>query len=109
MSTQKIVRIGFSYEGSYAQFEPMLPQLVAQLRQVPGLAWKIWSYDDTTRRGAGIYLFADEATARAYLAMIVPQMQQLARDIDAQVLDYHVEATAGTRGPVGDRYTLQAA
>lgn len=104
MSTQKIVRIGFRYDGSYQQFEAIIPAMVAQLREVPGLLWKIWTHDDDARRGAGLYLFADEASARAYLAWILPQMEQMVRELDPEVLDFHAAATEGTFGPVGPRY-----
>lgn len=101
--TQKIVRISFRYEGSYSRFEPYLDQYVAELQEVPGLLWKIWTYDDARSCGAGIYLFDSEGEARAYLAMMVPRMQQMALDVEGEVLDFHVRATRGTRGPVGDR------
>lgn len=100
---QKIVRIGFRYRGSYSQFEPVLPAFVEKLRAVPGLVWKIWTYDEESGRGAGIYLFEDEASARAYLGEMVPTMATMVEELDPQVLDFHVAATVGTRGPVGER------
>ncbi len=101
--SQKIVRIGFRYRGSYAQFEPVLPAFVERLRGVPGLVWKIWTYDEGSGRGAGLYLFENEAAARAYLAEMLPAMATMVEELDPQVLDFHLAATVGTRGPVGDR------
>lgn len=104
MSQQKIVRISFRYRGSYAQFEPHLDGFVAQLQGVSGLLWKIWTYDESRACGAGLYLFASEQDARAYLAFMLPQMRQMCLDVEGEVLDFHERATEGTRGPVGARW-----
>ena len=97
---RKIVQISFRYSGRYADFEPVLPGFVQALRSVPGLAWKIWTYDDAAGWGSGLYLFSNEADARAYLATMLPQMRELASDLDARVLDIHVASTLGTHGPI---------
>ncbi len=96
----RIVRISFAYDGTYAQFEPILPAFAEKARSVQGLVWKIWTYDDEARRGAGLYLFAGEAEARAYLDWVVPQMESLAKDVSAEVLRVHEGATRATRGPI---------
>lgn len=106
--SQKIVRISFRYQGSYAQFEPYLDEYVARLREVPGLVWKIWTYDDARACGAGIYLFEGEAEARAYLDVMVPEMKKMALDVQGEILDFHARATEGTRGPVGERWSAAA-
>ncbi|NJL87813.1 MAG: YdhR family protein [Leptolyngbyaceae cyanobacterium SM1_1_3] len=35
--------------------------------EVPGLVWKIWTYDPASLEAGGVYLFTDEASAQAYL------------------------------------------
>ena len=40
-----------------------------QFLAVPGLQWKIWLDGEEDRRAGGIYLFADAASADAYLQM----------------------------------------
>ena len=35
-----------------------------ELRDYPGLIWKIWSIEENGRHGSGTYLFADEASAK---------------------------------------------
>jgi hypothetical protein len=96
----RIVRISFAYDGSYDQFEPILPAFAEKARSVPGLVWKIWTYDDDAHRGAGLYLFSGESEARAYLEWIVPQMRTLAKDVSAELLRVHEGATRATRGPI---------
>ena len=43
--------------------------LAESIAQEPGLIWKIWTENPLTREAGGIYLFADRASAEAYLAM----------------------------------------
>lgn len=38
------------------------------IAQVPGLHWKLFTLDEQGSAGAGIYLFADRASAEAYVA-----------------------------------------
>lgn len=100
MSVPKILQIRFTYDGSYSQFEPILPSFCDRLATVPGLEWKIWAYNEATHEGAGLYLFADEASARSYADGMVAEMAALVTNPTAHLYDFHEAATAATRGPV---------
>lgn len=78
--------------------------LAAQhISKVPGLIWKIWGFDDAIGQAAGLYLFADEATARAWGEG--PMRESLSAspgvaDIRATYFDVDETLSAMTRGPL---------
>lgn len=100
LSTQRVLQIRFRYDGSYAQFEPVIRDYARQIEHVPGLVWKLWCADEGHGEGCGIYLFRDETSAREYAAWMVPVMAEMARDVEAHVYAYHEAASAITRAPV---------
>lgn len=72
----------------YIQFDnPQRSTAIAQkaaqerahsIAKIPGLVWKIWTYDPSSDRVGGIYLFQDLASANAYLSgSIVASMKAL--------------------------------
>ncbi|TKB48692.1 monooxygenase [Ferrimonas sediminicola] len=63
-----LLQVDFPYQG------PMGKEMVSQMRALaesineePGMVWKIWTQNEQTAEAGGIYLFEDEASARAYL------------------------------------------
>jgi len=74
-----------------------------QIAAWPGLIWKIWIADPVQARYGGIYLFADEASATAYLnGPVVESMKALpgATEFAAHRFEINKELTAITRGPL---------
>lgn len=78
------------------------------IREVPGLVWKIWGYDDDARRAAGLYLFEDEASARTWgegpMRSSLGAMPGVS-DITATYFDVDAALSAVTRGPIASRNT----
>lgn len=73
------------------------------ISEVPGLIWKIWGSDDERGQAAGLYLFADETSARAWGEG--PMRTSLAAmpgvsDIRASYFDVDEALSARTRGPL---------
>ena len=71
---------------------------------LPGLEWKIWLDDPTdAQRSGGIYLFADRASAEAYLkGPIVAGMRAntAMRELDIRVFDVRRNVSEATRAPL---------
>ena len=44
-----------------------MAELAESIAEEPGLIWKIWTENAQDSTAGGIYLFSDEASARAYL------------------------------------------
>jgi hypothetical protein len=73
--------------------------------EVKGLLWKIWLMNEAEKSAGGIYLFKDEASAKAYVngpiiagAKTCPLCS--AYDAEIKVWDILLEHTKITRGPV---------
>ncbi|WP_204138182.1 YdhR family protein [Halomicronema sp. CCY15110] len=74
-----------------------------QIAVWPGLVWKVWIANPSEAIYGGIYLFADEASATAYLqGPVVAAMRSLAgvTDFSAQLFEVNKSLSAVTRGPL---------
>ena len=69
----------------------------------PGLIWKIWIAEPTQLLFGGIYLFENEASAKAYLEGPIGKSIRAIPDIsdfDAQLFEIEEKLSAVTRGPL---------
>lgn len=65
-----ILQVDFPYPGPFgANMAAAMHELAQSICNEPGFLWKIWTENETEHSAGGIYLFADEASAKAYLAM----------------------------------------
>ncbi len=75
--------------------------LARSIAEEPGLLWKIWTENEATQEAGGIYLFSDEASARAYLAMHAERLKGFGIDpVNAKFFDVNIPLTRLDRGPV---------
>lgn len=98
-----LLQIDFPTDGPFgAEMSEAYGDLAVSISQEPGLLWKIWTETPTDRRAGGIYLFSDEASARAYCDMHTKRLAGFGvTDIRALFFDVNEALTAITRGPVG--------
>jgi len=100
----KILQITFrNAHGSSEAAQKAAQQRAQQIAEWPGLLWKIWIADPAQSLYGGIYCFADEASATAYLnGPVVDSMQAVpgVSDFQAQLFDINPALTAIDRGPV---------
>ena len=65
-----LLQVDFPYQGPWGdEMTAALRGLAESIADEPGLIWKIWTESPATGEAGGIYLFADRASAEAYLAM----------------------------------------
>ena len=65
-----LLQVDFPFPGPWGPaMTEALRGLAASIADEPGLIWKIWTENPATAEAGGIYLFADRASADAYLAM----------------------------------------
>lgn len=65
-----LLQVDFPFTGPWGEeMAAGMKDLAASIAQEPGLLWKIWTENRETGEAGGIYLFADRASAEAYLAM----------------------------------------
>ena len=73
------------------------------IAKIPGLVWKVWTYDPSSDRVGGIYLFQDLASANAYLSgSIVASMKALpgVSNFQSTVLAVNSELSQVTHAPL---------
>ena len=65
-----VVHFAFTSTGPWGEeMSQELEGLAQDIAATPGLIWKIWTENHAERRAGGIYLFKDQASADAYVAM----------------------------------------
>jgi hypothetical protein len=75
--------------------------LARLIADTPGLRWKVWTENEATGESGGIYLFDDEASARAYLDEHTRRLEGFGiTGIRARIFDVNEPLTAITRGPL---------
>lgn len=98
---KKLLQIDFPYSGPFGeQMTKALTEIAESINQEPGLIWKIWTENAEQQTGGGIYLFEDEDTAKAYLAMHSARLQQMGiQDIRGRIFDINPELSRINQGP----------
>lgn len=88
-----IVQIRYQIQVPLEDYQTAVAPLAPLIAETPGLLWKIWLLDDASRMGGGVYLFADQAAAEAFLAgPLVAEVRQAAILSDFQAVQFGVMA-----------------
>ena len=97
-----LLQIDFPFQGPFgAEMSTALADLARSINEEPGFQWKIWTENAATHTAGGIYLFDDEAAARAYLAMHTERLAGFGiTGINAKFFDINPALTAINHGPV---------
>lgn len=62
------MQLHFDFQGPFdARMSEQLRDLAESINQEPGFIWKVWTENEAAAEAGGVYLFEDEAAARAYL------------------------------------------
>lgn len=98
----KLVQFDFAYDGPFgSEMTEAMDGLARSIADEPGFIWKIWTENRAEREAGGIYLFADEPSARAYMAKHAARLGEIGiENVNAKVFDVNVPLTAITKGPV---------
>lgn len=65
-----LLQVDFPFTGPWGdEMAAGMEALAVSIAQEPGLLWKIWTENRETDEAGRIYLFADAASANAYLEM----------------------------------------
>ncbi|WP_281222691.1 monooxygenase [Photobacterium sanguinicancri] len=98
----KLLQVDFDFNGPFGkEMATALVGLAESINQEPGMIWKIWTESAQDKLGGGIYLFEDEATAQAYLAMHSARLQQMGvNDVRGVIFDINEQLTSINKGPM---------
>lgn len=106
---QTIVQINYRFSSSTEEFRQLTSPAAPALAKVPGLLWKVWLLNEARGEAGGVYLFADEMSAQAYLdGPIVAQIQNVPflGDFEVRVSAIMAPESAITRGPIAAQAAL---
>jgi Putative mono-oxygenase ydhR len=98
-----IVQINFKFNLPAADYRAAASQAAERIAGVTGLLWKIWIVNEALQEAGGIYLFANEADAHAYVqGPIISSLRQqpFCSNFSAKFFGIAEEITAITRGPL---------
>ena len=98
-----ILQINFKFSVSPAELAEAFTPLAEPIAKVSGLRWKIWSLDEATSEFAGIYLFDDADSIKAYLeGPIIAAVSKHPALSDFSIKQFGVidGFSAITRGPI---------
>ncbi len=98
-----IIQIDFPFTGPFGEAAATAFRGLAEdIAETPGLRWKVWTEHPDTGRAGGIYLFEDEAPARAYLAMHRERLAGFGiAELRAEVLHVNEALSRIDRAPLG--------
>lgn len=68
MMGQMLLTVRYRMAGDPAHFRHDMKKAAGLIAGIPGLVWKIWGVDRDRGVGVSTYLFASEASARAFVS-----------------------------------------
>lgn len=73
-----LLQVDFEFHGPFGkEMTTALTAIAESINQEPGFIWKIWTINEKTHEAGGVYLFASEETATAYLDMHTTRLNQM--------------------------------
>ena len=65
-----LLQVDFPYPGPWGdEMTGAMRELAQSIAREPGLIWKLWTENRSAGEAGGIYLFTDQPSTEAYLAM----------------------------------------
>ncbi len=97
----RILQINYRLEGTLAEYMQANQPYAEPIAQVPGLRWKVWLVNETTKEAGGIYLFESDAALQGFLNG--PIAAEIKGDPTASLKEFDIpmELSAVTRAPIG--------
>lgn len=97
----KLVQVDFPYQGSFgSEMAKELKGLAESITEEPGFLWKIWTENQQAAEAGGIYMFENEATATAYIAMHTARLKEFGvPEVRARIFDVNEELSKITKSP----------
>ena len=98
-----LLQTDFPFPGPFGEgMTDAMKDLAISIAEEPGLIWKIWTENPETNEAGGIYLFHDDASARAYLEKHRARLEAFGiTEVNAKLFQVNEALTAIDDGPVG--------
>ena len=98
----KLLQVDFPFNGPFGEeMAKALRELALSITEEPGFIWKIWTENESLKEGGGIYLFASEETAQAYLEKHTARLKGLGvPEVRGRIYDINMELSKITAAPI---------
>jgi len=96
-----ILQVDFPFNGPFGdEMGAALADLARSINEEPGFQWKIWTENEREKSAGGVYLFADEASASAYLEMHTKRLADFGiSNVRGKIFAVNPALTEINRGP----------
>lgn len=103
VKTPKLLQVDFEYHGPMGEaMSSALVGLAESINQEPGIIWKIWTENENSKLGGGIYLFEDERSAQNYLDMHSARLKEMGvAEVRGIIFDVNKPLSVINQGPIG--------
>lgn len=97
-----LLQVDFPFPGPFGRdMANAMKELAESIAQEPGFIWKVWTENPDTKEAGGIYLFEDEASARAYLEKHSARLKGFGiPEVNGKVFRVNEALSAIDNGPV---------
>lgn len=97
-----VLQIEFASDGPWGEdFTRAAGELAKHLSQTPGMLWKIWIENSRTGDCGGVYLFADESSAKDFLEQHLLRLESMGiENVRSKILDVNEGLSRMTRAPI---------
>ncbi len=98
----KLLQVDFPMEAPFGEeMSEAFRGLAEDIAAEEGLIWKIWTENAETKEAGGVYLFADEANAKRYLAKHTARLEGFGiQNIRGKIFDINTPLSLIDRAPI---------
>nr|WP_295975525.1 monooxygenase [uncultured Bacillus sp.] len=97
-----LLQVDFPMQGPFGdEMSAAYADLAKSISQEEGFIWKIWTENQETNEGGGIYLFQTKESAETYMDMHTKRLASFGiTGIHAKIFAINEKLTAITKGPL---------
>lgn len=102
ISQMRLLQMDFPFHGpGKDEMDRTLQDLSKSIAEYPGVIWKIWTVNEDTHEGGGIYLFEDEDSLNSYVAMHTERLKGFGvTTVNSKIFAIPEVLTRMTCGPI---------
>lgn len=102
MTVKILLQVDFDFAGPFGEeMADALAGLAESINNEPGFIWKMWTENKNDQLAGGIYLFEDEASARAYLKMHSARLKEMGvKEVRGQIFDVNISLSTINKAPI---------
>lgn len=96
----RILQINYRLEGTAADYLEANRPYAEPIARTPGLQWKVWLLNESTKEAGGIYLFENDAALQEFLRGPIAGEVRSDPTATFREFDVPIELSSVTRAPI---------